>query len=781
VWRVLTIVVVATAVVAGGAQPAKEAETVLKRPETADPAVRCVLPGMPWIGFYRGDSRGPEEDPFPASVRAFLEYKGENLGLRPEQPKDPWHVVYMYLKGTCGASFRMGWDGENWDWGTLGLLGMPGDSLTTFRDGLTSAGYGCEMLLRRDFAQSLGLTQEADYDEAAFRERILASIRAGVPVLGLGVVGPPECSLITGYDEGGKVLVGRSYFQDEGEFAAGLEFEEAGGGVPDPYFRKRDWFAETRGLILIGDKIARPSDHEINLKTLRRALDILRTPVVRGRWSGQAAFTMWADTLLKTEPFPPDDQETLRKRHSYHHATGGTLAEARAYGADFLRHMADQEPAAADELREAAKCFDDEHDLVWAIWEFTGGMIPTDEGVRKFGQRYVRGRLAPLIRLARRRDAEAASHLQKALELMGGEVTGPQTAGNFGRAVLEDVPRIGYNVHLCPFPGSLFAVMKYLGDPVDYDYLMGITGAAFRRLWNRDDGGNVDLSYLAPEPYQRASLGIGYELQIFPRKKGRMLDALRESIAKGRPAIAFGIVGPPEAGIVTGYDQGGDVLTGWSYFQDNKLPGYYSEKGWFEKFARFEQAPDAGLGPRGTEPVGLVVVGDKFRWPGPSQRELLISALQWAVDLARTAKRPNLPDHVSGLAAYEAWAKGLEVDADYPAGDQKVMETRAMVHCDQVVMLYERRQGAQFLRSMVKTAPEVAAQLNEAADLYEQVGDYSGKVWRWGHWRDPTALKALADSETRLEFASQIRVAAATEGRAVERLEAALKILTGGA
>ncbi|MCE5216075.1 hypothetical protein LLH03_03490, partial [bacterium] len=164
-----------------------------------------------------------------------------------------------------------------------------------------------------------------------------------------------------------------------------------------------------------------------------------------------------------------------------------------------------------------------------------------------------------------------------------------------------------------------------------------------------------------------------------------------------------------------------------------------------------------------------------------SQRELLISALQWAVDLARTAERPNLPDHVSGLAAYEAWAKGLEVDADYPADDQKVMETRAMVHCDQVVMLYERHQGAQFLRSMAKTAPEVAAQLTEAADLYDQVGDYSGKVWRWGHWQDPTALKALADRNTRREFASQIREAAATEARAVERLEAALRILTGGA
>ena len=68
---------------------------------------------------------------------------------------------------------------------------------------------------------------------------------------------------------------------------------------------------------------------------------------------------------------------------------------------------------------------------------------------------------------------------------------------NIGRkAVLEGVPRIGYDVHMCPFPGSLYACLAYLGASPDYDYLMGVTGAAFRRFWSRDDGGNVDLFYL---------------------------------------------------------------------------------------------------------------------------------------------------------------------------------------------------------------------------------------------------------------------------------------------
>lgn len=765
------ILIAAAALAAGAAlsQPKEGARAVKQRPETADPAVRCVLPGVPWIGFYRGDARGPEDDPFPGCLRAVLEYQGDMLGLQPRQKSDPWHVVHIHLKGACGASFRLGFDNADWGWDALELLGMPGDPLQTFRDGLEAAGRRGEILLRREFAQSLGLQQQQDYDEAAFRDRIMASVRAGVPVLALGVVGPPECSLIVGYDEGGKVLVGRSYFQEEPDAGAGLQFEEAGGGVPDPYFRKPDWFAETRGLILLGDRVAPLSGRELHLRSLRRALQILRTPLVRGHWTGQAAFTIWADTLLRKEPFPADDLGVLGRRHEYHHSAGGTLAEARAYGADFLRGMADQEPAAAHELREAAACFDDEHDLVWAIWEFTGGMIASEEGARKFAQPHLRGRLVPLIRLARRRDAEAAAHLEQALQQLG-DTPAPATA------LLEGVPRIGYGVHLCPLPGSLYAALCYLGDPVDYNYLMGVSGAAFRRLWNRDDGGNVDLGYLAPEVFRRLAFALQYELREVPRDREKMIAAVRESVGRGRPVIAFGIIGPPEAGLVTGYSQDGEVLHGWSYFQDGKQAGYYAEAGWFEKFKRFEQAPDAGLGPK-TPPVGLLVLGDKNRWREGDAREILIRSLHWAVDLARTAARPNLPDHVSGLAAYEAWAKGLEVDADYPADNRQVLETRAMVHCDQVVMLHERTAAAAFLRLMAREVPEAATELAAAAALYDQVAAKAGEVWKWGHWMEPAAQQALADGARRREFAARVREAGALESLAVQRLEAALKAL----
>lgn len=327
------------------------------------------------------------------------------------------------------------------------------------------------------------------------------------------------------------------------------------------------------------------------------------------------------------------------------------------------------------------------------------------------------------------------------------------------RMILEGVPRIGYDVHLCPFPGALYAYLKYAGDPQDYDYLMGVTGAAFRRLWNRDDGGNVDLSRLGDQPFQRVFDALAYEWRQVPAEKGAMIQAIKASLAQGRPAISFGIIGPPEAGLLAGYAEDGAVLCGWSYFQDQR-ERYYEQRDWFETM-------DEGGG------VGLLVVGDR-RPAGPTDREVLVASLRWALDLERTPHRPNLPDHLAGLAAYDGWADGLEVDADYPSDDPGTMGIRVMIYGDQCVMLEERHEAARFLRRMKAVAPQAAAHLENAAALYDAVGDMVTPLWPWPIDPGAGAMQALAEARTRRELAGYIRAAKVKEAQAVAHLERAL-------
>jgi hypothetical protein len=321
--------------------------------------------------------------------------------------------------------------------------------------------------------------------------------------------------------------------------------------------------------------------------------------------------------------------------------------------------------------------------------------------------------------------------------------------------VLRGVPRIGYNIRICPFPGSLTAVLQYLKHPADYDYIMAVSGAAFRRIWSRDDGGNVDLGYLAPEPYERTFLALGYRWRTAPlESRDGMLSLIRSSLAAGRPVIAFGIIGPPEAGIVAGNEQNGDVLLGYSYFAD-AARGYYRRADWYAQI-------DKGMHAAST---AIIDVGE--RTTAPPERETLISTLRWAIDLANTPKRPNLPNHICGLAGYDAWATAMEIDADYPANDRKTMDTRVMILGDQCAMLIDRGSAAKYLRSMLKIAPEAAEDLSTAADLYEQIAATPNL-----YPADPP--RALVRAEIRQEIAEKIRIARTQETQAVEYLEKAL-------
>jgi hypothetical protein len=329
------------------------------------------------------------------------------------------------------------------------------------------------------------------------------------------------------------------------------------------------------------------------------------------------------------------------------------------------------------------------------------------------------------------------------------------------KAVLQEVPRIGYDVHLCPFPGTLYAYLKYVDDPQDYDYLMGVSGAAFRRLWNRDDGGNVGILRYENQPFRQAFAALGHEWHTIPAHVGKetLIAAIKASLAQGRPAISFGIIGPPEPGLVTGCDEDGAVLYGWSYFQDQR-EHYYEQRNWFETMDR-------------SGSVGLLIVGDR-QPPRPTDREVLLSALQWALDLERTAHRPNLPDHLCGLAAYDGWADALEMDADYPSEDPETMGIRIMVYGDQCVMLEERHEAARFLRRMKASAPQAADHLEAAAALYDQVGDLVAPLWPWPIDPGAGAMQALSDAHTRRGLATHIRAAKAVEAQAVEHLERSL-------
>ncbi len=381
---------------------------------------RVVLDGVPPVHFYRGGVRCPEDIVMPSIVRAVLEYMGEpDYGCKHCPTQNPAGTIpcaYAFLVGVSGAASFLSWH-EGWVDDNVEIHYMSADAAAPEQRIFRAIGYEYEWVNK----------EPGRDDEMLFRERIAESIGRGMPVVGYGVIGPPEASIIAGYDEGGGVLIGWSFFQDTPEFNAGVEFEPAGNGQTTGYFRKRDWFKDTDCLLVIGDKVDKPPLEETYRAALGWMLEVTRTEMVRAepdapewyreRHNGLAAYEAWAEHLLRDGAWPADDEETLRAHHRVHDAAVGTVAEARWYGAQFLIQASDPEILPyrmAEDVLHAAACYAGEHDLMWHLWDLVGGN-GNPEAYRSMADPAVRRQMVSIIRQARDKDAQAANHLEQAL------------------------------------------------------------------------------------------------------------------------------------------------------------------------------------------------------------------------------------------------------------------------------------------------------------------------------------------------------------------------------
>ena len=372
---------------------------------------RLVLKGVPRIAFDVQPGIDAQTNPFPAALAACLEYMDEGLGWETVVWRgEPWRqsVTYRTLMGVTGGAFRLSWR-PGWHLDNVEILYLSDDPRAVFDRAFEAVGREFEFVF----------PQEGQDNEAMMRQRIVESLRdRWRPVLGFGVVGPPECCIISGYDEGGEVLIGWSFFQGTPEFNAGVEFEPTG------EFRKRGWFEELKTPIVIGERRAGPGPEAVYRDALAWAVRVVRTPLITAyraeRHNGLAAYTAWAEHLLKDEEFAGDDLGRLFERYMVHEDAVGTVAEGRWYAAHFLRQVAAGDPALEPELAKAAALYEAEHDLMWEVWALTGGPARTEAGARRLDERKVRERMAEIIERARMLDEEAVGHIEAALARGGG-------------------------------------------------------------------------------------------------------------------------------------------------------------------------------------------------------------------------------------------------------------------------------------------------------------------------------------------------------------------------
>ncbi len=385
---------------------------------------------------------------------------------------------------------------------------------------------------------------------------------------------------------------------------------------------------------------------------------------------------------------------------------------------------------------------------------------------------------------------------------------------SFKRRVLERIERVYYgeqegHIEITPFPSCLRACLKALGEEklpssLAYARVLCHSGAAFRLMWNPSgwDGGNVDIMAMdedAVAPLRRAFEASGFEARLYANagwneslpegccvsEMSRMFPAfldeegmraaIVQSIDGGKPVIAFGIIGPPEACIVTGYEDEGRLLLGWNFFQSFKEmnpeqdfdpAGYFRKRLWYSNTS------------------AIALFGERRPVAAFDARSEALALIDLALRIMSTRKTGSGKyQRVSGQAAFKAWAAAIK-SGDRPCIDGGSAEDmRLMAHGDAMDMSNEGRYyAAEYLGHLAESLSgdgaveaalkDGAAALKEAAEAFRAE---SGTLWEiaalaGGPQRGSEQLAALADESVRAKISELILRAASEEERAAALL-----------
>ena len=375
------------------------------------------------------------------------------------------------------------------------------------------------------------------------------------------------------------------------------------------------------------------------------------------------------------------------------------------------------------------------------------------------------------------------------------------------RLVLEDVPQVKFfdGGPRCPeditLPSVMRALMEYLEEedfgcrtcravkpgckiPCTYTYFIGMTGSGSFLSWKKGwEGDNVALFYMDPDAAavdRRAFWAAGYAWEYVEKEDGadnqaRFLQRIVESLQRGVPVVAYGVIGPPEPCLVTGIDEHGEVLVGWNFFQN--FPDFnqgvtYEPCGYFRKPGWLAQTEC------------LVIVGEKEA--RPPLETLYREAFEAALKTSCTPMvHPEVDapawyqERANGLAAYDAWVEQILNDEDFPE-DEGVLRQRHDVHNNAVGHIAEARwYGSQFFIQACNSEVlhySLVEDLLHAAACYAAEHDLMWKAWNLvGGNGYPEAYKNFAQPTVRRQIAEVIQEARRQDGQAAGYLENALE------
>ena len=212
------------------------------------------------------------------------------------------------------------------------------------------------------------------------------------------------------------------------------------------------------------------------------------------------------------------------------------------------------------------------------------------------------------------------------------------------KQMLEGVPKLGWGKDVeCTFFGALDTTLRFLKEPVDYTYLMGVSAAAFRLSFHQPNWCPSSPDAAINETYVMQALkAVGYKGQFLNTEmmsQKEINQTIRDEIDKGIPVVAIDVVKVADWGVVTGYQN------------EKFICRSYWDKG--DEYSVAEKEP-------------WIILKIEKAGPVPSRNSSVRESIRLAVDLS---KKKEIDHYANGLAAYDAWIRDLENEAAFRGMD----------------------------------------------------------------------------------------------------------------
>ncbi len=306
------------------------------------------------------------------------------------------------------------------------------------------------------------------------------------------------------------------------------------------------------------------------------------------------------------------------------------------------------------------------------------------------------------------------------------------------------------------FMGALAITMDAIGEDITYDYLMGVSGAAFRVQVH-----NPDWCPSAPDAgcgfncADVALSALGYKVRGIhsssskPEDVQKVREAVVRSIDNGYPVIAIDLINSPDYGVIVGYENDGKEFLCRTYY--DKTDEYSPAEKW---------------------PWIVTIIEGKDKTP--DRRKNILHSLELAVMLANTEK---FEDYTSGFNAYETWVTDLLDDPRFEEADKG--KSGEMTHANAWTynsLVDARAAAVRYLRSISEDlGQESAKHISEAADIYEEALGKLKDGWKYAPF--PHDLKGGEGwtAEMRHAEADVLKEVSALEKKAVNELKAAIE------